>query len=175
MKRPQTKFHADTIWATPMLLGQKSQNLSSGQNFLQHSFFSLSILYKNYNSRHWHFLPVRLKFWHNTGCFAISDVIMLFCQLLDDWKYAKRVSTWCWSITMQNLLSDGRRFVATGYFYCVSGLIFVYGLLLIVSLGLSHFWFLCHFNTKKIFNLSVWFLMYTLYFAFQLQMQEIDR
>jgi len=34
MKRPQTKFHAHIPWATPKLLGQKSQKSSLGQNLL---------------------------------------------------------------------------------------------------------------------------------------------
>jgi len=59
-------------------------------------------------------------------------------------------------VTMQNLLSKFKRFIDTGYFSCAFGLIFVYGLLPPVSLGLSHFWLLLHFNRKKIFNLSVW-------------------
>jgi len=45
----------------------------------------------------------------------------------------------------------------------------------LVSLGLSHVWFLFHFNIKKIFNRSVWFLICALYSALHLQMQVIDR
>jgi len=31
-------------------------------------------------------LQVQLKFWHHTGFFATSYVIMLLCPLLDDWN-----------------------------------------------------------------------------------------
>jgi len=44
MKSPQTKFHADTMRDSKVITS-KSQNLSFGQNFLQHRFFSLSIFY----------------------------------------------------------------------------------------------------------------------------------
>jgi len=76
---------------------------------------------------------------------------MLFFPLLDDLKYARRDSTWCWSTTMQNLLSDFRRFIDTGYSSCVFGLNFVCRLLPLASLGLSHFLFLFHFNRKTTF------------------------
>jgi len=39
-------------------------------------------------------------------------------------------------ITIQNFLNDFRIFIDTGYFSCVFGLIFVFGLLPLVSLGL---------------------------------------
>jgi len=38
----------------PMLLGQKSQNLSLGQYFLAAHFFSLLIFYWNCNNRRWY-------------------------------------------------------------------------------------------------------------------------
>jgi len=45
-------------------------------------------------------LQVHSKFWHNTGFLSISGVLMLFCALLGDWKYAKRASAWCWSFNI---------------------------------------------------------------------------
>jgi len=38
MKRPQTKFHTDTM-SDSKVIRSKCQNLSSCQNFLQHRFF----------------------------------------------------------------------------------------------------------------------------------------
>jgi len=40
---------------------------------------------------------------------------------------------------MQNILTDFRIFIDTGYFPDAFGLIFVYGLLPLVSLSLTHF------------------------------------
>jgi len=53
---------------------------------------------------------------------------------------------------MQNFLSDFK-FIDTACFSFsfAFGLIFIYGLLPLVSLGLSHFLFLLHFNRKKRF------------------------
>jgi len=39
MKRPQTKFHADTMRESQVIKSKKSQNLSLGQNFLAAEFF----------------------------------------------------------------------------------------------------------------------------------------
>ena len=66
-----------------------------------------------------------------------------------------------------------RRFFDTGYFSRAFGSIFVFVFLPLVSLRLSHFWFLFHFNRKKILNLSVLFLVYALYCAFQLQRRKL--
>jgi len=38
-----------------------------------------------------------------------------------------------------------------------------------------HTFYLFDFNSKNIFNLSVWFLIHAMYFAFQLQTQGIDK
>jgi len=56
---------------------------------------------------------------------------------------------------MQNLLSDVRRIIDTAYFSCAFGLIFVCGLLPLVSFGSFTFFILLHFNSIKIFNLPV--------------------
>jgi len=40
MKRPQTKFHADTMRESQVIRSKKSQNLSLGQNFIAAEFFS---------------------------------------------------------------------------------------------------------------------------------------
>jgi len=47
---------------------------------------------------------------------------------------------------MQNILSDFRIFIDTGYFPGAFGFIFVYALLTLVSLGLSHVCFLSRCN-----------------------------
>jgi len=53
-------------------------------------------------------------------------------------------------VTMQNLLSDFRIFFDTEYFSCAFRLIFVHGLLHLVSLALAHFD--CYFiSTEKLF------------------------
>jgi len=60
MKRPQTKFHAHTMRESQVIRSRKSQNSSLGQNLsldqliLQHSFFSSSVFYWNYNNRYWY-------------------------------------------------------------------------------------------------------------------------
>jgi len=51
---------------------------------------------------------------------------------------------------MQKLLSDFRRFIDSGSFSCAFGLIFVYGLLPLVSLVFHTFEF-CFISTEKRF------------------------
>ena len=41
MKRPQTKFHADTMSNAQVIRSKKSQNSSLGQTFFAAQFFSL--------------------------------------------------------------------------------------------------------------------------------------
>jgi len=60
VKRPQTKFDADTMSHSKVIRSTKiekfslDQNLSLGQNFLAAEFFSLSTFYWSYNSRFWY-------------------------------------------------------------------------------------------------------------------------
>jgi len=60
--------------------------------FLQHSFYSLSLFYWNYNNRYWYctLLLIQLQFCNNHGFAAISHVTMLFCLLLDRCLGTKR-------------------------------------------------------------------------------------
>jgi len=58
MKRPQTKFHSDTMSNVQVIRSKKvnlssGQNLSLGQTFLAAQFFLRSIFYWNYNNRYW--------------------------------------------------------------------------------------------------------------------------
>jgi len=76
--------------------------------------------------------------------------------------------TSCRSTTKQNLFSNFRIFIDIGHCSCALRLISIYGLVHLVSLGLSHIWFLFHFNRIKIFDLSVWFLIFCVpHFSFK--------
>ena len=80
MKRSQTKFHADTIIGFKVIRW-KIQDLWLGQNFLQHSFFSLhQHLIKTAATDVDMLLHVYLIFWHNIGFFATFVVVILFCH-----------------------------------------------------------------------------------------------
>jgi len=82
MKRPQTKFHADTMSGSKVIRATESQNLSLGQNlsfaFLQHSFFLfIDILLRLQQQM----LTCLCNFsWKFDRLFATSYVIMLLCH-----------------------------------------------------------------------------------------------
>jgi len=66
-------------------LVKKSQNLSLGQNFLAAQFFSLYRYFIESTTTDTDvLLQVKLQFCNNNALVAISDVIILFCPLLDD-------------------------------------------------------------------------------------------
>jgi len=51
MKRPKTKFHADTMSHSKVIRSKKCQNSLLGQNFLAAVFFTSSL---SYNNRFWY-------------------------------------------------------------------------------------------------------------------------
>ena len=106
VKHPWTKLYADTMSDAKAIRSKRSQNLSLsqglslGQNFLQHSFFSLLIFYLSYNNRYWHVFATLVDI------LTFCDIIMLFCPLMDDWKYTMSGSTWYWCITFSVTSGD---------------------------------------------------------------------
>ena len=90
MKRPQTKFHVHTMRESQVIRSKKSQNLSLGENLstffaAQFFFLNIDILLKLQKQ----ILICCCKFIYNSviivGLLRFSDIIMLFCPLLDDW------------------------------------------------------------------------------------------
>jgi len=53
MKRPQTKFHSDTMSNAHVITSKKVKIHRLVKLILQHSFFLCSIFYWNYNNRYW--------------------------------------------------------------------------------------------------------------------------
>ena len=82
VKRPQKNSRL-IPWGNPKLLGQKSQNLSLGQTFLA-TVFSLQHFIETTMDIDM-LMQVKLQFCNNSEFIVISDVIMLFCPLLDNW------------------------------------------------------------------------------------------
>ena len=68
------------MWAIPKLLGQIKPKFIIRSKFLAAQFFILIDILLSYNNRCWHAFAILVKFWHNIGFFATSDVIMLFCH-----------------------------------------------------------------------------------------------
>jgi len=82
------------------LLGQRSQNLSFRSKFLAAQFFLFTDILLKLQQQ---ILTCFCKFSWNSGTilfFSATSDRMLYCPLLDDWKYARRGSTWYWTITM---------------------------------------------------------------------------
>jgi len=70
MKRPQTKFHAETM----------SHSKVMRSKFIV-EFLSLSIFYWSCSNRFWYVLQI----WNSNGFVATFDVITLLSPQLDDW------------------------------------------------------------------------------------------
>jgi len=136
--------------AAPKLLGQKSQNLLLGQNVLQHSFSLYRYFIEATTTDIDMLLQVSFLTKYRIFCDFRRNIVVLPTTGRLKVAYVKCGSTWCWSKTMQNHLSDFSRFIDTGYFSYAFGLIFVCGLPPLVSLGLSHFWFSFQFNGKTL-------------------------
>ena len=83
-------------WRNPGLLSQKKskfliigQKLSLGQNFLASLFSLYRYLIETTTTDMDMLLPVYLQFCHKNRLFAISEVKMLLCPLLDDWMLCR--------------------------------------------------------------------------------------
>jgi len=85
MKRPQTKFHAHTMRVSQVIRQKKSKFIVRS-NFSYSTVFSLKYRYftETTSTDIDMLLQVQLQFCDNSGFIAISDIIMLFCSLLDD-------------------------------------------------------------------------------------------
>jgi len=133
-----TKFHPDSMSNFDAFRAKKSQNLSLSQNsrlgqkFLQHSIFPfINNLFK-LQQQIW---TCFCNFSWNAD-FLWRDKVVLSTTR----RVRQELSTWYWNVTMYNLRSHLRRFIDTGYFSRVFGLVVVYGLLRQVSFGSFTFW-----------------------------------
>ena len=109
MKCPQTKFQAHTVSEYQVFRSKRCQNFSLGQNlslgktFLASPFFSLYQYFIETTTTDIDLLlQILLQFCNNNNGFAaISDVIILFCPLLDDLILRRlgvvRQETWSYS------------------------------------------------------------------------------
>jgi len=81
-------YETSTNQISPLYLvirSKKSQNLSLGQTFLQHSFaLKYQYFIETTTTDIDMLLQVDLQFCNNSRFIAISDIMMLFCPLLDD-------------------------------------------------------------------------------------------
>jgi len=89
MKPPQTEFHAHTMRESQLIRSKKSKFIIRSKFIVGSTFcitvFSLySYFIETTTTDIDMFLQVLLQFCSNNGFVAISDVIMLFCPLLDD-------------------------------------------------------------------------------------------
>jgi len=83
MKHPKTKFHAQTMSNSQAIMSKKV-NLSLGQIYLAAQFFSHQYFIETTTIDFDIFLQFLVQFCNYSGFVAISDIIMLFCPLLDN-------------------------------------------------------------------------------------------
>jgi len=81
MKHPNTKFHAQTMSNSQVIMSKKV-NLLLGQVHLAAQFFSHQYFIQTTTTDFHMFLQFLVQFYNYSGFVAISDVIMLFCPLL---------------------------------------------------------------------------------------------
>jgi len=100
MKCKQTKFHAHTLREF-QVTGQKKVKIYRWSDVSCSTVFSLYRFFIETATDIDMILQVLLRFCNNNGFLAISDVIMLFCPLLDDWILCRvdivRQETWSYS------------------------------------------------------------------------------
>ena len=96
MKRPQTKFHAHAMKESWVIKSKKVKishyrsKVIVGSKFSCNSLFSLyRYLIETTTTDMDMLLPVYLQFCHKNRLFAISEVKMLLCPLLDDWMLCR--------------------------------------------------------------------------------------